>query len=58
MSAPTNNLTDAQDAVLATVDERWGVERWTQVESGSLHVELADGDTGAISPDGTNTWGL
>jgi hypothetical protein len=51
-------MTDAQETALATLNDKWGVARWTVQPDGDVTVELDDGDDGVIEPDGSNTWGV
>ena len=54
-------LTDEQDATLTALNNKWGVASWRPAldePDGTWHVELDDGDSGLIHPDGSNTWGV
>ena len=41
-----------QENTLQRLNDRWGVKRWTEVQDGSVEIELDDGDETSIDLTG------
>lgn len=52
MSDPTPEPTDAQHAGIASLNDSYGVERWSVQPDGTVLVTLEDGDQATVSADG------